>query len=61
MFEDEKGHLCCVCGRGKEGRGSGKEDLEGAQRGKSLSFITLANILLTVWRPRKYLSYSSEH
>ena len=39
MFEDEKGHLCCVCGRGKEGRGSGKEDLEGAQRGESLSFI----------------------
>lgn len=39
MFEDEKGHLCCVCGRGKEGRESRKEDLEGAQRGKSLSFI----------------------
>ena len=39
MFEDEKGHLCCVCGRGKEGRGSGKEDLEGVQRGESLFFI----------------------
>ena len=66
LFEDEKGHLCCVCRRGKGGREGGRvgrKILKGHKRTRAflLFLITLETILLTVWRPRKYLGYSNEH